>query len=338
MRNKSEEKSLLEIKNLKVEYRTLEGIIYAVNGLNLKIKEGSAYGLVGETGAGKTTTALCTMGLLPKPPGIITEGQIIFKNKDLNKISEKEYQTIRGNEITMIFQNPMSSVNPIMSVGRQVSEVINHHQKVGTYQALKKAKEILKLVGIPESRVLDYPYAFSGGMKQRVMIAISLACNPTLLIADEPTTALDVTIQAQIIFLLKKLISKTKNSLLLITHNFGLVAELCDEVAVMYAGRIVESGPIEEIFNKFQHPYIKGLFESIPQLVLGKDKDIDRLKNIPGLSPDPKSLPSGCSFSPRCSRAIPKCFKDIPELATVNDNDHKVACWNKLRGGFENDN
>ena len=333
MSNKSEEKSLLEIKNLKIEYRTLEGIIYAVNGLNLKIKEGSAFGLVGETGAGKTTTALCAMGLLPNPPGIVTEGQIIYKNKDLLKISEKYYQTIRGNEITMIFQNPMSCLNPLMSIGHQVAEVINYHQKVGTYQALKKAIEMLKLVGISEERLFNYPHEFSGGMKQRVMIAMSLACNPMLLIADEPTTALDVTIQAQIISLLKQLISKTKNSLLLITHDFGLVAELCDEVAVMYAGRIVEAGPIEEIFNKFYHPYIKGLFESIPQL----EKDVNRLKNIPGLSPDPRSLPSGCSFSPRCFRAIPKCFKNKPDLVTL-DNDHKVACWNRLRGGSENDN
>jgi len=328
MINKSEDKPLLEIKNLKVEYRTLEGIVYAVNGLDLSMKKGGAFGLVGETGAGKTTTALATMGLLPVPPAIVTEGEIIFKDKDLLKISEKHYQTIRGNEITMVFQNPISCLNPLITVGHQIAEVINHHQKIGIYEALKKAEKMLNLVGIPKERLGNYPHQFSGGMKQRVMIAMAVACNPTILIADEATTALDVTIQAQIVDLLKKLINELKSSLLLITHDFGLVAELCDEVGVMYAGRIVESGPITEIFDNFYHPYVKGLFEALPQF----NQAASRLKYISGLSPDPKHLPIGCSFSPRCSQAIPKCFKDMPELIT-SDNNHKTACWNKLRGG-----
>lgn len=333
MDTNSGKKSLLEIKDLNVEYRTMDGIVYAVNGLNLKLKKGTALGLVGETGAGKTTTALCIMGLLPKPPGIITQGNLFYGNRDLLNMNEKYYQTIRGNEITMIFQNPMSSLNPVISIGRQVSEVINHHQKIGTHQSLKKAVEMLKMVGISEKRFFNYPHEFSGGMKQRVMIAMSLACNPKLLIADEPTTALDVTIQAQIIDLLKKLIIKTRSSLLLITHDFGLVAELCDEVAVMYAGEIVEVGSIEEIFNNFSHPYIKGLFESVPLL----EKDSERLFSIPGLSPDPKNLPNGCNFNPRCFRAISKCFEEKPALTALN-NDHKIACWNRIKGGDKNDN
>ena len=332
MINKSKEKTILEIKNLKVEYRTLEGVVYAVNGLDLKMKEGHAFGLIGETGAGKTTTALSTMGLLPVPPAVITEGEIIFKDKDLLKITEKEYQTIRGNKITMVFQNPISCLNPLITVGHQIAEVINHHQKVGIYKALKQAVEMLNLVGIPKDRLENFPHQFSGGMKQRVMIAMALACNPTILIADEPTTALDVTIQAQIIELLKNLISGSTSSLLLITHDFGLVAELCNEVGVMYAGRIVESGPIKEIFDNFYHPYVKGLFEALPQF----NETATRLKYISGLSPDPKSLSIGCSFSPRCFRAIPKCFKEKPELVTL-DNDHRIACWNKLRGGNKND-
>jgi peptide/nickel transport system ATP-binding protein len=332
MINRSEEKPLLEIKNLKVEYRTLEGTVYAVNGLDLSMKKGRVFGLVGETGAGKTTTALAIMGLLPVPPAIVTEGEIIFKDKDLLKISEKYYQTIRGNEITMVFQNPISCLNPLITVGHQIAEVINHHQKIGIYEALIQAVEMLNLVGIPKDRLGNYPHQFSGGMKQRVMIAMAVACNPTILIADEATTALDVTIQAQIVDLLKKLISKLTSSLLLITHDFGLVAELCDEVGVMYAGRIVESGPITEIFDNFYHPYVKGLFEALPQF----NETTSRLRYISGLSPDPKKLPTGCSFSPRCPQAVPKCFKDMPELITLDDN-HKIACWNKLRGGNEND-
>jgi peptide/nickel transport system ATP-binding protein len=332
MINNSEEKPLLETKNLKIEYRTLNGIVYAVNGLDLKIKKSCVFGLVGETGAGKTTTALSIMGLLPVPPAIVTAGEIIFKDKDLLKISEKHYQTIRGNEITMVFQNPISCLNPLMTVGHQIAEVINHHQKIGFYEALKQAVNMLNLVGIPKDRLESYPHQFSGGMKQRVMIAMAVACKPTILIADEATTALDVTIQAQIVDLLKKLISELKGSLLLITHDFGLVAELCDEVGVMYAGRIVESGPIREIFDNFYHPYVKGLFEALPQF----NETKNRLRYISGLSPDPKNLPIGCRFSPRCPQAIPKCFKDIPELITL-ENDHKIACWNKLRGGNEND-
>jgi len=331
MSSKSKKKIVLEIKNLKVEYRTLEGIIYAVNGLDLKMKKGCAFGLVGETGAGKTTTALSVMGLLPIPPSFITEGEIIFDDKNMLKMSEKYYQTVRGNKITMVFQNPISCLNPLITVGQQIAEVINHHQKTGIYKALKETDKLLNLVGISKNRILDYPHQFSGGMKQRVMIAIALACNPTILIADEPTTALDVTVQAQIVSLFKKLISELKSSLLLITHDFGLVAELCDEVAVMYAGKIVEQGPIKEIFNNFYHPYVKGLFEALPKF----NENASRLKYISGLSPDPRSVSIGCSFGERCPRAITRCFKDKPELIRIN-NDHKVACWNKLRGGNEN--
>ncbi|WP_430884648.1 ABC transporter ATP-binding protein [Fusibacter sp. JL216-2] len=313
--------NLLNIKDLSIHYTTEDGNVKAVNNIELQLGAGETLGLVGETGAGKTTTALGVMGLVPNPPGKITSGTIEFEGRDLMKMSEEEMRMIRGNKISMIFQDPMTSLNPVMTVGEQIAEVIEIHQDLGSKDAMNKAAEMLELVGIPGSRINDYPHQFSGGMKQRVVIAISLACNPQLLIADEPTTALDVTIQAQVLDLMRNLKKDFNTSMLMITHDLGVVAEVCDKVAIMYAGEIVEYAPIQQLFENPSHPYTHGLFGSIPNL----DEEVSRLKPITGLMPDPTDLPSGCSFHPRCPHAQPICAQQSPKDSVV-EGEHRVKC------------
>lgn len=313
---------LLEIRDLFIRYETVDEVVEAVNGISLKLDKGSTLGLVGETGAGKTTLAKGIMRLIPNPPGKIGGGEIIFDGQDLLKLSDAEMRMVRGKKISMIFQDPMTSLNPVMTVEEQIAEVISIHEKVKGKEASQKAKEMLELVGIPAERSEEYPHQFSGGMKQRVIIAIALACNPSLLIADEPTTALDVTIQAQVLEMMKKLKNKLNTSMILITHDLGVVTQTCDYVAIMYAGEIVEYGALREVFKNPQHPYTKGLFGSIPSLA----EDVDRLKPIKGLMPDPTCLPEGCKFNPRCEYAGEKCRCEAPKMAEV-DGSHVVKCF-----------
>ncbi|MCF6463828.1 ABC transporter ATP-binding protein [Clostridium sp. Cult1] len=314
--------NLLEIKNLSIEYVTDDRINKAVNDLNLKIREGETLGFVGETGAGKTTTALGVMRLVPNPPGKIVSGEIYFEGENLLDKEEKDMREIRGNKISMIFQDPMTSLNPIMTVGEQIEEVIKLHEDLPKEELRKRAEEMLDTVGIRKERFDDYPHQFSGGMKQRVVIAMALACNPKLIIADEPTTALDVTIQAQVLELMKELKIKFNTSILLITHDLGVVAETCDYVSIMYAGSSLEYGDVERIYNNPLHPYTVGLFNSIPSL----DEDKDKLDVIPGTPPDPSNLPTGCKFHPRCSRCMEICKKSLPKSIEV-EKGHFVSCF-----------
>lgn len=313
--------NILEIKNLVIHYITEDGAVKAVNGIDIDLKRGETLGLVGETGAGKTTTALSILRLVPDPPGKILDGEIYFEGTDLIKISEEEMRRIRGNKISMIFQDPMTSLNPVMTVGEQIAEGIQIHQHLPFDESMAKADEMLELVGIPKERSIDYPHQFSGGMKQRVVIAIALACNPSLLIADEPTTALDVTIQAQVLELMRNLKEELNTAMILITHDLGIVAETCDRVAVMYAGEIVEIASLEQLFQEPKHPYTIGLFGSIPNL----EEDVDRLNPIEGLMPDPTDLPTGCKFHPRCPHAQELCSEQEP-LSKDIDNNHVVRC------------
>lgn len=320
-REDSVSQKLLSIKDLSVEYRTQDGVVHAVENLTLDLAKGETLGLVGETGAGKTTTALSVMRLVPNPPGVVTGGEILFKGKDLRKETEEAMQKIRGNKVSMIFQDPMTSLNPILTVGFQIEEVISLHQKLNRAEAAKKAGEMLALVGIPKERASDYPHQFSGGMRQRVGIAIALACNPELLIADEPTTALDVTIQAQVLDLMKKLREELGTSMVLITHDLGIVAEVCDKVAIMYAGSIVEHADVVSLFTDPKHPYTQGLMSSIPSL----DEEVTRLNPIKGLMPDPTNLPAGCKFHPRCPKAAAICSTQVPAVTRLKDG-HEVNC------------
>ena len=315
--------NLLEIKDLKVVYKTDLETVEAINGLNLTIKKGKTLGLVGETGAGKTTTALSVMRLLPSVTGKILAGSILFDGEDILSLSEKEMQAIRGNRISMVFQDPMTSLNPVLSVGDQIAEAIElHNPHMSKQQIQKKVEHSLELVGIPPARNVEYPHQFSGGMKQRVVIAIALACEPELLIADEPTTALDVTIQAQVLSMIRDLRDKFGTSMLMITHDLGIVAQTCDDVAVMYAGIIIEAGTAEDIFlNKNHHPYTVGLFNSIPNL----DVKTERLSPIVGLMPDPTNLPKGCTFFPRCPHRMDICDQNRPPV--YEENTHKIACY-----------
>lgn len=312
---------LLKIENLHINFITVDGTVKAVNGVDLELNKGETLGLVGETGAGKTTTALGIMRLVPNPPGKILDGDIEFEGQSLLKLSEEEMRRIRGNKVSMIFQDPMTSLNPVETVGEQIAEVISIHQDITNEEAKKKAAEMLELVGIPAARLNEYPHQFSGGMKQRVVIAIALACNPQLLIADEPTTALDVTIQAQVLDMMNKLKKDLGTSMLLITHDLGVVAQVCDKVAIMYGGEIVEAGSLEDIFENTKHPYTMGLFGSIPNM----EDDVDRLSPIKGLMPDPTNLPSGCKFHPRCPYAKPICQEKVPTKTEVNPG-HKTIC------------
>lgn len=315
------DRKLLDIKNLKVEYRTDDEIVYAVNSLDLSLSSGESLGLVGETGAGKTTTALSILRLLADPPGKIISGEIYYEGEDLLKAKIDLLRHIRGNEISMIFQDPMTSLNPVYTVGDQIAEAINLHENCSKSEARKKAEDMLQMVGIPKDRYEEYPHQFSGGMKQRVVIAMSIACSPKLILADEPTTALDVTIQAQVLELMNELKVKFNTSLLLITHDLGVVAQVCDRVAIMYAGEIVESGTVEEIYEHPHHPYTIGLFESIPTL---EDK-VEKLKPIKGEMPDPTNLPTGCAFHPRCQYMNEACSKIKPEMTCIGGT-HLVRC------------
>lgn len=324
---------LLDIRNLSVAFDTDSGKVYAVNNLSLKIGRKETLGLVGETGAGKTTTALAVMKLIQSPPGKITSGEIILEGQDLMRVPEKDMFNIRGNKISMIFQDPMTSLNPVMTVGEQISEVIELHQKLSKDELRKKTEEMLEVVGIRKERINDYPHQFSGGMKQRVVIAMALACNPELIIADEPTTALDVTIQAQVLELMKNLKEKYDTSMILITHDLGVVAEICDYVSVIYAGSIVEYASVKDMYETPGHPYTKGLFNSIPSL----DEDVESLTTIKGNPPDPSALPSGCRFHPRCDKCMEVCKHTNPEFQEVSPG-HFIACHLFKKGEGESEN
>ena len=313
--------NILEIKNLVVEYLASETVVHAVNGVSLTVKKGETIGLVGETGAGKTTIARAVMRILQEPPAKLREGEILYDGKDLLGIPEKEMRKIRGNKIAMIFQDPMTALNPIDKVGAQIAEAIQLHNKVTKAEAKTRATEMLEMVGIPGERYNDYPNQFSGGMKQRVVIAMALACNPELLIADEPTTALDVTVQAQVLDMMESLKKRLGTSVIMITHDLGIVAEACDSVAVIYAGEIVEYGGADAIFDNPKHPYTIGLFGSLPRL----NSEEKRLKPINGLMADPTNLPEGCKFSDRCPHAAEKCKIQAPAEYTV-EAGHMVRC------------
>lgn len=320
--------AFLSVKDIKVEYTSGKYDIHAVNGVSFDLAKGETLGLVGETGAGKTTIAKTILGILPDPPAKIKGGEVILEGQDLLKISEKEMLKIRGNKIAMIFQDPMTALNPLMSVGEQIVEVLQlHDKKLPLKKAEEKAGNMLEMVGIPRERFVEFPFQFSGGMKQRVVIAMALACNPALILADEPTTALDVTIQAQILDLINDLKVKLGTSMLMITHDLGVVAQTCDKVAVLYAGQIVEYGDLESIFARTTHPYTQGLFSSLPNMSCR----VKRLKSIEGLPPSPIDIPEGCVFSPRCPYADEKlCFHNQPELVEVAPG-HLCRCLKRLK-------
>ena len=322
---------MLEMRGLVVEYRTEDETVQAVNDINLWIEKGKSLGLVGETGAGKTTTALTILNLLPETTGYIVDGSITLdgeaiikkdkSGKSVPAMADSDIQKIRGDKVAMIFQDPMTALNPIFTIGDQIAESVMLHQKIKRKDAEKKAEEMLELVGIPAGRKDDYPHQFSGGMKQRVVIAMALAYNPALLIADEPTTALDVTVQAQVLEMIKELRDKFGTSVLMITHDLGIIAEMCDEVSVMYAGSIVEHGTLEDIFDNTRHPYTQGLFNSLPNI---KNRAA-RLKPIRGLMPDPANLPMGCAFADRCDYATERCRGEKTRKQWLTDS-HFVQC------------
>ena len=313
---------LIRVEDLEIHYETDDGVVYALNGVSLHVKEGETLGLVGETGAGKTTLAKGILRLIPSPPGKIVGGKVFFEGEDILSYSETEMHKIRGNAISMVFQDPMTSLNPVMTVGDQIAEVIAvHNPDLGKEELRERVIAILAKVGISSDRIDEYPHQFSGGMKQRVIIAIALACNPKLLLADEPTTALDVTIQAQVLDMIQTLKKELNTAMILISHDLGVVAQTCDRVAIIYAGRIVEEGDLRDIFKNPRHPYTIGLLESIPSLT----KETKRLNPIKGLMPDPTNLPPGCPFAPRCNYACEECSKAVPELEEVNLG-HLVRC------------
>ena len=323
MNNNLQKKPLLEVQNLSIHFFTEEGVIRAVENVNFEIYPGEILGLVGESGCGKSVTGLSLLRLISTPPGRIVNGDILFDGRSLLPLEEKEMERVRGNDISMIFQEPMTSLNPVFTIGDQIMEAILLHQGSDKTEARKRAIKMLDRVKIPspEKRIDSYPHQLSGGMRQRAMIAMALSCQPKLLIADEPTTALDVTIQAQVLQLLKEIQREMEMSVMLITHDLGVVSEIADRVAVMYAGRIMEYGPINAIFSRLRHPYTKGLLDSIPQL---KEKK-KRLDAIPGQVPDPMNLPMGCKFHPRCYLVIEECKKEEPPLFQVN-GDHFSRC------------
>lgn len=319
---KKEDDVVLDINNLTVHYVLEDETVKAVNEISLKVRRSSTLGLVGETGAGKTTTALAVLQLVPDPPGVIKNGSIKLLGQELIGMNPVKLEKIRGKDVSMIFQDPMTSLNPVFTVGDQIAESIMIHENLNKNEAFEKAKEMLELVGIPGERAIEYPHQFSGGMKQRVVIAIALACSPHLLIADEPTTALDVTIQAQVIDLMQNLKKQYGTSMVIITHDLGIIAEICDEVAVMYAGRIIEQGTLEEVFNQTRHPYTEGLFNSLPNI----ENRNERLKPITGMMPDPTNLPPGCAFAPRCPYATDRCLEKQPEKTEFSPSHFALCC------------
>lgn len=318
------EKELLKVKKLKTSFYTAEGKVTAVNDVSFKVHEGKVLGIVGESGCGKSVTSMSIMRLLDDSISKIEEGEILFEGTDILKLSEKEMNKIRGNKLAMIFQEPMTSLNPVFTIGQQIGEAIKIHQGIKGKENKKKSIEMLKLVGIPmpEKIVNEYPHQLSGGMRQRVMIAMALSCNPKLIIADEPTTALDVTIQAQVLELMKKLSKDLKTSIILITHDLGVIAEMADEVIVMYSGKVVEECSVQNIFERAKHPYTKGLLYSRTENV----KKGERLYNIPGMVPNLNDMPSGCSFNPRCEKCMDICKEEMPKLIETEEG-HKVRCW-----------
>ena len=315
--------TILEVRDLHVRYTAGRERIQAVNGISFSLKRGETLGFVGETGAGKTTTALSIMQLIPSPPGKITGGEILYKGQNLITKPEREKRKIRGHEISMIFQDPMTSLNPMLTVGEQIAEVVRLHQDVSGAEAAGRAREMMEIVGIEGGRAAEYPHQFSGGMKQRIVIAIALACNPALLIADEPTTALDVTVQAQVLDLIENLRERYHTSLMLITHDLGVVAEVCEYVAVVYAGEIVEYGSLADIYERTSHPYTLGLFGSIPNF----NETVRRLKPITGLMPDPSNLARGCKFADRCPDAWDQCRGEVPPPNAEVGPGHFVRCY-----------
>lgn len=317
----------LSVRNLTVEYTSEGQVIHAVNGVSFDLEKGKTLGLVGETGAGKTTIAKSILRILPEPPARIVSGEVFFGGRDLMRLDHEDMRAIRGRNISMIFQDPMTALNPIMRVGNQIAEAIRLHEKANRHEADKKAREILQMVGIPSERYHEYPHQFSGGMKQRVVIAMALACSPELILADEPTTALDVTIQAQVLDMINDLKREYGTSMIMITHDLGVVAEVCDAVAVIYAGRIVEYGTKEQIFDSPRYPYTLGLLGSLPDI----HSDVRRLSPIEGLTPDPSNLPAGCTFHPRCPGATENCCcgDDVP-LYDLGDG-HLCRCRKAAR-------
>lgn len=321
----TEHRELLQVRNLETTFYTDDGVVPAVDGVSFSLREREILGIVGESGSGKSVTSLSVMGLIPSPPGKISNGEIIFDGKDLVQMKEKEMRKIRGNEIAMIFQEPMTSLNPLFTIGKQLNEaVLLHNHGWSKKQATERSIEMMKLVGLPraEELIKEYPHQLSGGMRQRVMIAMALVCDPKVLIADEPTTALDVTIQAQILQLMRELNHRLNTAVMLITHDLGVVAETCERVVVMYGGQIVEEGPVSEIFKNPQHPYTKGLIQSIPDMRVKKD----RLYSIPGSVPKPGSIEIGCRFAERCEFAFDRCTKENPPIYQTGEQ-HTSRCF-----------
>lgn len=323
--------TLLELSQFKLHFHTDKGVVKAVDGVDITVSEGEIVGLVGESGCGKSVTSLSVMGLVPQPPGKIEGGSIKLSGRDLTALKPKEWQKVRGNEVAMIFQEPMTSLNPVFTIGNQMVEAVRQHQKISKQEARQLARETLKEVGISREGILDeYPHQLSGGMRQRVMIAMAMVCRPKLLIADEPTTALDVTIQAQILDLMRRLNRETDTAILMITHDLGVVAEMCDRVIVMYAGQVVEETDVHRLFKNPQHPYTKGLLKSIPHL----DRRLDRLYSIPGNVPNPRYMPKGCRFAPRCEHVMDICRENAPALHSWEEG-HLSRCW--LNSGEKED-
>jgi oligopeptide transport system ATP-binding protein len=325
--------SLLEIQDLTTRFHTMDGTVHAVNGISYTLEEGQTLGIVGESGCGKSVSALSVMGLIPKPPGEITAGQVLYRGKNLLSLGEEEMERVRGNEIAMVFQDPMTSLNPVLTIGRQIGETLVVHEGAGWKKAQQQAVEMLERVGIPQpvDRYDNYPHQLSGGMRQRVMIAMALSCNPSVLIADEPTTALDVTIQAQIVDLIKELRDQVGMAVIWITHDLGIVAGLADQVIVMYAGFIVEQGGVDDIYEHPSHPYTLALLNSLPRV---DRTDGGRLKTIPGLPPDLLEIPLGCPFAPRCQYVLERCHRENPQLGSIGPG-HDIACWVDVGTGRE---
>ena len=317
--------NLLEIRDLATHFNTQDGVVKAVDGVSFELKDGEIIGIVGESGCGKSVSALSIMRLIPDPPGRIVHGEVMFGGQDILKLNEAEMRHVRGNRISMIFQEPMTSLNPVLSIGRQLTETLELHLKMNSAQARDRAKELLSMVGIPDAErcLSDYPHQMSGGMRQRVMISMAISCNPKLIIADEPTTALDVTIQAQILELIQTLCKELGTAMIIITHNLGIVARYASRVMVMYAGKLIEKGSSQNIYHNPKHPYTRGLLDSVPRL---DETAGSTLVSIDGLPPDLIDLPVGCSFAPRCRYAIDRCAAETPPLMTVGDA-HDSACW-----------
>ena len=324
---------LLNVEGLETQFRTRDGIVHAVNGVSFHLKEGETLGIVGESGCGKSVTVMSMLDLIPRPPGEVVAGEAVYQGKDLLKMSNEEIRHVRGAQISMVFQDPMTSFNPVLTIGRQVAEPLEIHNGVPRKQAYERAAEMLEMVGIPSAKdhLDDYPHQFSGGMRQRVMIAMSLICTPQVLIADEPTTALDVTIQAQIVELAKRLRDELGMAIIWITHDLGIVAGLADRVAVMYAGYIIEEALVKELYGKPTHPYTLGLLASLPRV---DGKHGDRLASIDGLPPTLMEKPKFCPFAPRCKFAIDRCWQENPVLMPISP-DHRVACWVDPETGSE---